>query len=270
MALVHCEGGCVILVDCNITDQNRTDVINHLKRIMPKDTIDVFVNSHRDCDHLSGIKEVHALYPIQQIWDSGETGTSPDEQEYKDYMELRRSIKCTTPKIQNSWTAGQEGSKTQILCLNGCRDDCSDPNSQSIVLRFDYNGSSIILPGDSDAVAWKNEIIPTFTSAQIASNILLASHHGSISFFDDPTDQYLYTKHLQVISPQMTVISVGSNPHGHPDDKAVKLYEKYSRGSGSGQKVWRTDQQGHMLLELKGSGNWSLTPNYQPASAIKV
>jgi competence protein ComEC len=258
MNLAICDNGAVILYDCNITDENRNTVFAYLKKTMPKPHIDVFVNSHRDCDHMRNVREVHSKYPIKAIWDSGQYGTSPQDPVYKSYMSLRRELNCVTPKMGQSWNAGN----TKILCLNGWRDKTDDANTQSIVLKIDHKGSSIVLTGDSDAVAWKKRILPNFKMEQIKSSLLMASHHGSLTFFDDPGDEKnYYTKHVNAINPAMTIISVGKNVHGHPDAKAIEFYEKYSSGSDKGNKVFRTDKNGHIKVELKGSGSWSLTPN---------
>ncbi len=55
----------------------------------------------------------------------------------------------------------------------------------------------------------------------------------------------------------MTIISVGDNAYGHPDKKAVELYEKYSTGSNNGNKIFTTQDKGTMKLTLKDNG-WSL------------
>ena len=90
----------------------------------------------------------------------------------------------------------------------------------------------------------------------------MAAHHGSISFFDDPGDEKnYYTEHIGAISPTMTLISVGKNNHGHPNETAIKLYRKYSTGSEKGNKVHRTDTKGTMKLTLKDSGGWNLQTN---------
>jgi beta-lactamase superfamily II metal-dependent hydrolase len=96
----------------------------------------------------------------------------------------------------------------------------------------------------------------------LKANIFVGSHHGSITFFDDPADEKnYYTEHIEQIKPAMTIISVGPNVHDLPDRKALELYEKYSTGSKQGNKVFRTDEQGNMKLLLKGNGNWSLSVN---------
>ncbi len=59
----------------------------------------------------------------------------------------------------------------------------------------------------------------------------------------------------------MTFISVGENQWDLPDDAAVKLYEGYSKGSNKGNKIFTTENQGHIKFELKDNGGWSVTPN---------
>jgi beta-lactamase superfamily II metal-dependent hydrolase len=59
----------------------------------------------------------------------------------------------------------------------------------------------------------------------------------------------------------MTLISVGPNTLDLPDDKAMDLYARFSRGSNKGNKVYRTDQQGNMRLALQKCGSWTLTIN---------
>jgi beta-lactamase superfamily II metal-dependent hydrolase len=56
----------------------------------------------------------------------------------------------------------------------------------------------------------------------------------------------------------MTIISVGDNAHGHPDKKSIEFYEKHSSGASNGDKVYRTDKNGNILLTLKDGGGWSI------------
>ena len=94
----------------------------------------------------------------------------------------------------------------------------------------------MLLAGDTDYRPWKEKILPSYGS-DVKSSILLASHHGSIGFFDDPSDtQRYYTAHIEAIAPAMTLGSVGPNQNNLPDAKALKLYEKYSSGSDQGKQ----------------------------------
>lgn len=118
-----------------------------------------------------------------------------------------------------------------------------------------------MLPGDSDAQTWKLGILKDYNATQVKSSVLLAAHHGSNSFFDLPNDNYWYTSHLQQIMPELTIISVGENPHGHPESKALEFYEKYSTGTQKGRKVYRTDENGNMKLTLLAGGGWRIAFN---------
>ncbi|MBU0460854.1 MAG: MBL fold metallo-hydrolase [Nanoarchaeota archaeon] len=253
MILLHFPDNKVICYDCNITEDNEQEVFSYLKKVMPKKGIDIFINSHRDSDHMRGIEKLHEEYPISSIWDSG-ISANTEAPEYQTYMRLKRDIPSHEITPNQVWTHNNS-----LKILNGKRDN-DDPNSQSIVLHVDYEGSSILLPGDTDAPVWKDFIMKE-SGNNIKSCILLASHHGSRSFIDHDSYEHYYVDHIKSINPDMTIISVGDNPHGHPDDQAIKYYEKYSNGSDQGNKVFTTKDNGNIHIQLKGNGSWSLNQN---------
>jgi beta-lactamase superfamily II metal-dependent hydrolase len=146
--------------------------------------------------------------------------------------------------------------------MNSKWEDYSDPNEQSIVLKIEYRGSSIVLAGDTNSRPWKEKILTYYPDEKIQSSILLASHHGSFSFFEDASDpDEPYTNHIQKINPEMTLVSVGPNVYDLPDSHAMELYEKYSSGSNKGNKVFTTEDKGTMKLTLKDEGGWRLSPH---------
>jgi beta-lactamase superfamily II metal-dependent hydrolase len=264
MVLCQLDGGTRLLYDCNVTAENANNVLGYLGKVIGwGNPVHIFVNSHRDADHMRGVKRVHAQFPIKKVWDSGVTGNTPNSTEYREYMELRRVVGFVEVEKLNRWTFG----RSLLRIMNSRNGDLPDePNAQSIVIKVQHLDTqsgflaSAMLTGDTDAQTWRQSILRNYSLSDLKTEILLASHHGSVSFFDDPSDeQNYYIDHMKAISPAMTVISVGDNVHGHPDDKAVSLYEKYSRGSANGEKLRRTDQHGNIRLELKDEGGWSLS-----------
>ena len=241
----------VMVYDCNITEDNEKFVFDYLNRIRIKD-IDIFVNSHREADHMRGIKKLHEKFPISTLWDTG-IPANTDTPEYKEYMELRKDLENVWTPKPNSCPRG----KPYVTVLNGSREGLNDPNAQSIVLHIDHQGSSVLLTGDTDALVWKDYIVPG-QGDKIKSDILLAAHHGSRSFIDIKSDRHYYVEHLKKIAPDITIISVGDNPHGHPDDEALKYYKKYTSGSKKGKKIFTTQHHGNIKLELKGNGRWRI------------
>lgn len=246
-----------VVYDCNITQDNEGQVIRYLRRVLGSQRfIDIFICSHRDADHMRGIKTLHSSFPISTIFDSGVAGTNPHSDEYRDYMGLRLSVGYTEVQAR---TCGRYGD-TKFRFMNSKYSDYSNPNEQSIVLKLEHDsGSSCLLAGDTNFRPWKDNILPYYNQA-IKSNIFLAPHHGSLSFFGDPSDsRNYYTEHIKTIDPEMTLISVGPNVHSLPDKKAVELYTKYSTGSRQGNKVFTTEEKGNMWLMLKDDGGWELS-----------
>jgi beta-lactamase superfamily II metal-dependent hydrolase len=180
-------------------------------------------------------------------------------------MELRRTVGFIEIEHLKRWTFG----KTVLRVMNSKNDNLkNDPNAQSIVIKIQHvnaqgnNLSSALLTGDTDAQTWRYSICQNYDKSDLSTDILLASHHGSLSFFDDPSDEKsYYLDHLNAIAPAMTIISVGDNAHGHPEDKAVKFYESKSSGSDKGNKLKRTDVHDNIKLVLKDEGGWSLWDN---------
>lgn len=260
MTLLRLPNGETLLYDCNVTDENEDYVFGYLSRYLPRRCpIDVFFNSHRDADHMRGIRRVHSRFPVRHVRCSGVTGTTPSCAEYIEYMNLRREVGYKDVERRTRWDKGN----VRLRFLNSKNPDLPDnPNAQSIVMKVENHGpnacSSVMLTGDSDAVTWKN-IRSFYADSDLACSILLGSHHGSVTFFDDPRDEkHYYTDHVKAMKPAMTILSVGDNCHGHPDNKALELYELYSSGSNKGNKIKRTDVHGSLVLELKDDGGWSL------------
>jgi len=256
MALIQLPDRTALLYDCNVTAENQSRILGYLKQVLGESThIAKFINSHRDADHMRGIELVHAQHPIDVVWDSGVTGTSTDTPEYRTYMRLRSQIGYTEIDSKKLWTFGD----VVVRCLNSKDEDMSDANDQSLVLKIEYAGNSVLLAGDTSFSPWKSTILPYYGD-RVHSTILLASHHGSRTFFDDPGDERnYYVAHLKKINPDMTIVSVGPNVHDLPDNKAMELYEKYSSGSNKGNKVYSTEDKGSMRLSLKEGDGWSLT-----------
>lgn len=261
MAILLNPDGSRFVIDCNITDDNMDAVLEYTERVLGRgNSIDVFINTHRDADHMRGIADLHAQHEIQEIWDTGVAGTTTDTSEYESYMRLRRAVTTKAIEPRKIYTRGD----AKYRCMNGAWSDYSDVNQQSAVIKVEYKtpGCSVMFAGDTDYRPWKEKIMTFYSDDDLSSALLIGAHHGSITFYDDPSDtKNYYTKHIKKINPGMTLISVGPNQHGLPDKKAVELYEKNSSGSNKGNKVYTTEDQNNMRITLKDDGGWSLSVN---------
>lgn len=298
--LIIFPNGIVMLFDCNLQDENEREsnskdaILNLMGRVIPKkidddgneyQPIDIFVNSHRDTDHLKGLKDVNEKFPIQSIWDSGYHGKDTENNsDYQYYMELRRRLKAKskdnlvipTPSKEVFCSVGD----ADIYCLCDSKDyeDESDEllyesedkpqHTNCIVLLIDYCGRKMLLTGDSGWDAWQNDIVPNFSDAELGYDdvdILIASHHGSLSFFgssedaDDVDEESLYTDHIEAINPKVTLISCGSYNYKNyhlPNKTTMKIYKEYT----SNEQVFTTRDYGTICGQITAGGEFSCVP----------
>jgi beta-lactamase superfamily II metal-dependent hydrolase len=258
MTLFLFPDGTTWLYDCNITNENEFQVIGYLKRAMgTRLAIRGFVCSHRDADHMRGIRRIHNAIPIGGIWDNGVPGTTTNSAEYLDYMNLRRQLENGEIVEGRTTKIGE----VEVLWMNSKDSTLSDTNDQSLVAKISYRGNSCLLAGDTSYLPWKRKLVRRYGN-RLKANLLLAAHHGSITFFDDPTDtQNYYLSHIAAIAPEMTLISVGPNAHGLPDKNAIEFYSLYSIGSNERHKIATTEAQGNMRLILGTQNGWALWYN---------
>ena len=258
MVLVDTATGEVLLCDCNVSYQNEDRVLAYLKQVLGRRRIYAFISTHRDADHMRGINRVHRAVGIDRVWDSGLPGGTVGSPDYDEYMRMRRAVPTGLIRPLTYVDFGATRIRFLSAASGYVPDDC---NAQSVVLKVEHGvpRNSILLTGDSDVSTWKAICASHLhMMSLLASEILLASHHGSWTFFDCGEDGYHYPGHVRAINPAMTVVSVGRNGHGHPDPTAIAQYEAYSRGSFEGHKLWRTDRDGTMRLDLTDSGYWIL------------
>lgn len=294
MVLIIFPNNQVMLFDCNVTGDNESAILNYLSDNIPfkmnsatgnvEQFIDVFVNSHRDEDHYRGLKKVNAQYPIQSIWDSGQTGATTQSSDYEYYMGLRRRLKEKDANklkvLVPTETPIAKFNGVEIFCFAGKENFQSGFNNgvtvlneavkiqhtNSIVLKITYGGTAILLTGDSDWKSWKEKIVPNFRET-VKSDILIASHHGSRSFFTDEANDTIdiqknpdttYLEAIKYINPDVTLISCGKyETYHHPNKEAKDLYKQYS----SHGQVYSTNDFGHLLGFISSNGNYTVVPS---------
>ena len=267
MVLVQCASGTNFVVDCNITEDNKDRVLGYVAgQIGSGSRLHAFICTHRDADHMKGVRTLHNQFPIREVYDSGYPGTSTDTDEYKAYMQLRRDVGHRIIEKQKYNDYG----RTRLRYLSAQDDRLpNNANDQGLVIKVeerDANMSrvlgSTILTGDGSSAVWRDGIMKDYPIGDLSCNVLMAAHHGSSDFFDHPDKRYYYAAHIRAMKPALTVISVGKdNSYGHPDPNAVKRYTEHSRGLTNGDKIYRTDRQHTVKMTLPNEGGCSLATN---------
>lgn len=295
MTLIIFPDNKVMLFDCNVTDDNEEETLSYLDNVLPEKyntekeefekPIDIFANSHRDEDHYRGLKKIHEKFPIKSIWDSGQSGATTTSSSYQYYMRLRRTLRVKDPKnlfvpTPSNISMGSFGG-VNIYCLAAEEDFIKDyinegqyraefriQHTNSMVLMLEYKGRKLLMTGDSDWKSWKEKIVPNFNYGDfLKSEILIASHHGSRSFFTDEENDEIdeeanpdttFTDSIKLISPSVTLISCGKyDTAHHPNKKAMKLYNKYT----SSEQVYTTNLKGNLAGFIDECGYYSVIPS---------
>lgn len=270
-----------VMYDCRITSDDEERILGHLKDYIPyreidgekEHWIDWFICSHRDKDHIHGLESLNREFPIRGIVDPGTTSGSTDGDENKYYMGLRLRVKEAYGKealIEPSPSASPlfDFGGVRFYCLCSGFDDppSTDGHYGNNVFQVEYFGNRILLTGDSDWRAWKERIVPAFkASGLLATTVLVASHHGSRSFFldvepdvdEDEAWESAFETHLGLINPKSTVISCGAQEiHNHPNETALKKY----RQATAHNQTYLTREIGTLIGQFHSNGWWTVTP----------
>jgi len=206
--------------------------------------INIVVLTHPQKDHMQGLTTVLGRYSTDYFVRS-DIANSTDG--YATLMDVvrRRGIKqkfVTTGEtvaigsttLSVLWPSGD-----QIANVLGAT--TSNLNDGSVVFALRYGSFDALFPGDADIrveSGWRN-----LQLADGTLEVLKFPHHGSKTGM---TENF-----LQTLRPKLSVISVGKNTYGHPNEATLAILAKL------GVPVKRTDKEGDIEVISDGRG-WSV------------
>lgn len=183
--------------------------------------LDRVVLSHRDRDHVGGFFSLAAALPIGEIFSS---------------FPVEAGGEACVRGMRWQWES------VDFAFLHPRREDIGrvrDGNRISCVLRVTAAGKSLLLPGDVD-VRTEAELLADDPAA-LAADLVLLPHHGSRSSSSPAF--------VAAVAAREALVSAGyRNPFGHPRPEVVERYRNH------GARLWRTDRDGALSLQLGASG----------------
>jgi len=184
------------------------------------ETLDVLIVSHADNDHIGGANSVLENIDVKQIY------TSVPEK-----FASHKPIKC---KAGQQWQ--WDGVLFQMLSPIKYN---SFGNNNSCVLKISSQHGSILLTGDIEASAEKNLV--KYTKKSLASDILIAPHHGSKT---SSTVAF-----LKQVNPDWVLIPSGyKNRFKFPHAPVLQRYQQL------GIKWKSTANEGALTVEFNQQG----------------
>lgn len=207
------------------SDAGERVLVPYLRAIGVRELAGVLI-SHEDADHSGGLASVLREVKVAQVWSDGmhpgleEAGIA--------------QVPCTTAA---PWV--WDGVEFEILPAQPAFAGQRIGNDQSCVLRVSTTGGSVLLPGDLERPG--EQALLRQHGGRMQSTVVIAPHHGSGTSSSRPF--------VEAVAAQHVIFSVGYlNPFRHPHPTVVKRWQD------TGAQLWRTDEQGAVLVTLTQAG----------------
>ena len=239
------QGDVDILIDGGPSPQA---IDNELGKHLPfwDRSIELVVMTHPHADHLAGLVEVLSRYEVGQVLYPDVSYAQPadyDEALFDEWLNLvtEKNIKSTLAQAYQELSVGDiviDVLNPPATPLSGTE---SDIDNNDVVLRISAREVSFLITGD---LMREGEREVAYERRLPQCSVLKVAHYGS--------DTSTTAEFLNVLMPQIAVISVGENDYGHPSTQVV---DRLSTRLGAGN-VYRTDEDGTIELITDGRRLW--------------
>lgn len=197
--------------------------------------IDMAIATHLHTDHYQGLKELSQTYRIKKL--GVYEANSVNENHLKKEFKTNEILYLAAGDVINM----SRNVSVEVLSPDrGNPLDEKDENKNSLVLRVNVKGSSVLMTGDIDEKGEKTLIADT----DIKADILKIAHHGSRYSSCE--------KFIAVAAPKIAVIQVGKNTYGHPSEEVIKRLEEHKI------TVLRNDEQGAVGIRVNKAGDFGI------------
>ena len=184
------------LIDCCLSDENRTRILAEIKSLAAAKNIVRFISTHPDDDHIAGLVALDDMLTICNFYCVRNEATKKDEtDDFTRYCQLRDSEKKAfylSHGCKRKWmndddepsTNGRSGinvhwpdpkNESFLSALAAAKTGESPNNISPIIVYSVQDGVSIMWMGDLEA-AFMDEIAATLKLPR--AHILFAPHHG--------------------------------------------------------------------------------------------
>lgn len=208
---------------------NKGEVVTSYVSSLGYSEIDYLVLTHPHTDHIGGAYDVINNFSIGEIYMPKVSSNS------KTYYNLLSLIKDKGMSIKSArkGVVIDNNEELNIEILSPVKDEYSDLNNYSVVIKITYLDNSFLFMGDAETLV-EEEI-----TSDVNVDVIKVGHHGSSS-----SSSLDFVKR---VSPKYAIISVGdANIYNHPHDIVIVRYKKV------GSIVYRTDKDSNIICISDG------------------
>jgi competence protein ComEC len=219
-----------------------------------------FILSHPDADHMEGLHRILAerQVELENFWDLPHAKATPEkfrsagqQLDWEVYQDFRKDpesdaypIRLIHPLRQATgeyWTDDELAILSPSPELLGeCEAGTYDSNNMSRIMRFQFAGRSVLIPGDAEEKAWKDTA--EAVGAQLGADVLIASHHGRRSGY--PPNEV-----MSAIAPSAVIVSAAALAAEHD---ATPWYQM------AVGKVFSTRTEGAIIIRIYENGELAI------------
>lgn len=230
-------------------------------------TIEFFVLTHMDADHIGGATQVLDHFSVKYIF------VNPSDKKSSDFTLLEQAISrkidsktklihtflgqkiqlseqivgtILNPNIGFPQVEMQQKQLSETILSDFYDQNIEEniakisENDRSIALFIVFNEVSFLLPGDLEE---KGELAVIESGLLDEVSVLKAGHHGSKT---SSTPGF-----IDILQPEITVISSGkNNPYNHPNPKVIGLFTEF------GVAIYQTKNSGDITFVSDGLKFW--------------
>jgi len=226
---INLPDGKVALIDTGLTDSSvtLTDYLNERVLNTKKDkVIDYLILSHADLDHSGGAMRVLENYEVESVVlpviDS-------NEDYYKKVLNFINDNKIVKINNKNLEIIGKNYKFEFFI-----GESRLSSNDMSHIIKLTCFDKSFLFTGDISSDV-EIELIEKYSN-KLDCDVLKVAHHGSKY---STCDEF-----LEVVTPEISVISCGKNSYGHPTSEVITNILE------AGSKLYRTDTDGNIAIML--------------------
>ncbi len=243
--LIQTPAGQSMLIDGGERGQGEK-VVEYLRK-QGISKVDIMVGTHPHSDHIGGLIEVLEKFKVDKVYLPKVTHTTST---FRDLLTgvQKQGIKVSTAKA--GVTIPLEGLDANFAAPTG--DTYESLNNYSAVVKLVYGNNSFVFTGDAEEES-EQEMLHSSLVGGLKAEVLKVGHHGSSSSTSE--------RFLNVVAPQYAVIMCGTdNDYGHPHKETI---EKLNQ---AGVKIYRTDQNGNIVITSDGNTFETITFGDVPAA----
>ena len=243
--LITCDGESM-LIDAGKNDQG-TEIQSYLESKGITE-LKYVIGTHPDSDHIGGLDVILYKFGAEKVF---MPDYSKDTKTYDDVVQIikNKSLKRVQPAVGETYTLGS----AEFTILGPAADASygSNANDYSVAIILTHGEKKFLLTGDAEEDA---EADMLQNGISLKADVYKASHHGSKTA---STEEF-----MEAVDPEYAIISCGEgNSYGHPHAEVLNRFRSM------GIQVFRTDEQGTIVLESDGE---NITFNMSPSDSWKA